>query len=151
MEVQHGIHMAHRQNPAIAPLLKSLCILDGNSPKEEDLAHGIVKLPGQVPESEVFDYVKGDLQNLSMKLTVGLHLSPEKEAWVRSEVEKISLTNRDAHLLFNQVGQRTGLIPTNIVSSAFISLWQDGNKGKAKRISEFIKSALTTPNDKAAA
>jgi hypothetical protein len=32
---------------------------------------------------------------------------------VRAQVEDIGLLNRDPHLLFNQVGQRTGLIPGN--------------------------------------
>ena len=146
----HAIHVNHRKNPAVAPLLKSLCILDGNSQKDEDLPNGIIKLPGQVPESEVFEFVRSNLASLSMKLAVGLHLSPEKETWVRDQVEDIGLLNRDPHVLFNQVGQRTGLIPENIVSSAFISLWLDGNREKAKRISNFIRAALTAPNDKAA-
>jgi hypothetical protein len=145
----HSIHLSHRQNPAVSEKLKSICILDGNSPKDEDISRGIIKLPGQVPETEVFDYVKGDLSNLSMKLSVGLHLSPEKEAWVAKQVDDVALTNRDPHLIFNQVGQKTGLIPANIVSSAFVGLWLDGNKNKANRIATFIKTALAAPHEKA--
>ncbi|ESZ17533.1 hypothetical protein X735_01260 [Mesorhizobium sp. L2C085B000] len=74
-----------------------------------------------------------------MKLAVGLHLSPEKEGRVKQMVEEISRSNRDPHLLFNQVGQSLGFIPANIVTSAFIGLWIDGNTGEAARIADFIR------------
>ena len=39
---------------------------------------------------------------------------------------------------FSQVGMKASLIPTNIVSSAFISLWMEGNPDQVKRIADFI-------------
>jgi hypothetical protein len=131
----YTIHLSHRKNPSLTEKLGSMCILDGNSSKAEDLDNGIIKLPGDIPEAEVFNYVRNDIENLSVKLAVSLHLSPEKEANVKRIVEDISLSNRDPHLLFSQVGQRAGLIPANIVSSAFIGLWLSGNKKKATQIS----------------
>jgi hypothetical protein len=53
-------------------------------------------------------------------------------------VKKVNQINRDPHLLFGQVGQKGGLIPTAIVSSAFIGLWMAGNSTEAARIAEFI-------------
>ncbi len=137
-----SIHLSHRKNPAIKDKLKSICILDGNSKIDEDRGDGVIKLPGAVPESHVFNYVRIEIQNLSMKLAVALHLSTEKDDWVRKIVEEISLSNRDPHLLFNQVGQRAGLIPSNIVSSAFVGLWLAGNGQAAKEISDYILANL---------
>ena len=77
-----------------------------------------------------------------MQLAVALHLSPEKDAPVKKAVEEISNSNRDPHLLFNQVGQKCGLIPANIVSSGFIGLWITGNKEKTEEISNYIISNL---------
>jgi hypothetical protein len=138
----YSIHLSHRKNPSLTDRLGSVCILDGNSTKAEDLDNGIIKLPGDMPEAEVFNYVRNDIENLSMKLAVSLHLSPEKETYVKKIVEDISLSNRDPHLLFNQVGQKAGLIPANIVSSAFLGLWISGNKKKASQIAEFIVENL---------
>lgn len=140
----HGIHTSHRINPAISDKLKSLCLLDGDSSKEEDLDGGVMKLPGEMPESEVFNYVRDNISTLSMRLAVALHLPPEKESVVKSVVEGVSLSNRDPHLLFNQVGQYLGFIPSAIVSSAFISLWVAGNEAEAKRVTEYIRSSVET-------
>lgn len=134
-----NIHLSHRSNPAVAGKLKSLCIVDGDSSVAEDQAQGILKLPGQVPESEVFNYVNSNLDTLAMKLAVALHLSAAKEEHVKVVVRTVSLHNRDPHLLFSQVGMKAGLIPTNIVSSAFISLWMEGNPDRVNRIAKFIE------------
>jgi len=138
-------HKSHKFDPSIST--KSMCILDGNSVKDEEPGDGVIKLPGQVPEAVVFDYVRHNIGDLSMRLAVGMHLSPDKEAHVRTVVEEVSNTNRDPHLLFSQVGQRAGLVPTNIVSSAFLSLWVDGNGDEAKRIADQIAANLSSPED----
>ncbi|MGY3578855.1 AAA15 family ATPase/GTPase [Bradyrhizobium sp. USDA 4504] len=134
----YGIHTSHQRNPAVSGKLKSACILDGDSPKPADEAAGVIKLPGQAPEAEVFNYVASNLDTLSMKLAVALHLQPDQEEKVRRIVIEVNQTNRDPHLLFSQVGQKAGLIPVAIVSSAFIGLWMAGNPAEARRIADFI-------------
>ncbi len=134
----HSIHVSHQKNPAISKKLKSICILDGDSSKQADESGGVLKLPGQAPESEVFNFVVRNLESLSLKLCVALHLPPEQETKVKSVVLDINQTNRDHHLLFSQVGQQAGLIPVAIVSSAFIGLWIAGNPIEVARIAEFI-------------
>jgi hypothetical protein len=107
----YSIHQGHRNNPSLRGRLKSLCILDGDSSKDETIDQGVIKLPGARPENMIFNYVRNNISDLSMKMAVALHVSPEKEATVRAAIEEISRTNRDAHLLFNQVGQKTGFTP----------------------------------------
>jgi len=138
----HSIHDSHKKNPAISGRLKSICVLDGDSEFGEDLDGGVIKLPGNAPESEVFDYVRDNIGALSMQLAVALHLPTDAEAKVRKAVEEVALSNRDPHLLFNQVGQKAGFIPSSIVSSAFIGLWIHGNPTNVRKISEFIASNL---------
>ncbi|MBN9546306.1 MAG: hypothetical protein J0I19_12590, partial [Alphaproteobacteria bacterium] len=137
-----GIHLGHRENPAIQGKLKSLCVLDGDSTRQEDVLRGVLKLPGAVPESEVFNYVNSNIDTLAMKLAVGLHMAASKETHVKSVVKEVSLHNRDPHLLFSQVGEKAGLIPANIVSSAFIALWMEGNPTEVQRIASFIEDAV---------
>lgn len=144
----HATHLGHRKNPAISEKLKSICILDGNSEKAQDLASGVIKLPGAVPEAEVFNYVCAHINELSMQLAVALHLSPEADPRVKKAVEEVSLSNRDPHLLFHQVGLRAGLIPENTVSSAFIGFWLSGNKERAQHIANFINDNLQVAQQK---
>jgi predicted ATPase len=134
----YAIHSSHQKNPSISKKLKSICILDGNSQKPEDEGAGVLKLPGQIPEAEVFNYVAANIDALSMRLAVALHLQPEQEGRVKTAVNDVNHTNRDPHLLFSQIGQKAGLIPVAIVSSAFIGLWMAGNKAETDRIAEFI-------------
>ena len=138
----HSIHLSHRSNPAVSSRLKSICILDGDSGKDHDETNGVIKLPGDVPESVVFDYVRNNIAHLAMQLAVALHLPPTKDVWVQTSVEQVSLSNRDPHLLFNQVGIKAGLVPANIVSSAFIGLWLNGNEAQCDKIASFIKCNL---------
>ena len=112
--------------------------MDGDSDKEESADRGIIKLPGDAPETEVFNYVRRKIDELSMRLAVAMHLSPDKEGMVKEIVQEVSMNNRDHHLLFSQVGAKAGLIPYAIVSSAFVSIWLDGNREQASAITEFI-------------
>ena len=138
----HSIHTSHRRNPALAQRLSSICILDGNSSKDENVDGGIMKLPGDVPEAVIFNYVRENIDTLAMKLAIGLHLTADKDQRVRTVVEEVSRSNRDPHLLFNQVGQGLGFIPANLVSSAFISLWSEGNAQDVDRLAGFISQAV---------
>ena len=138
----HSVHDGHRKNPALVGKLKSLCVLDGDSSKDEDIKSGVLKLPGAKPENVIFNYVRSNLSSLSMKVTVALHVSAEREAHVKGAIEEVSRTNRDPHLLFNQVGQKAWFTPQEIVSSAFITQWIDGNREEVKRIADFIKANL---------
>jgi hypothetical protein len=138
----YSIHVSHQRNPAISEKLKSICVLDGDSTVPEDTERGTIKLPGAAPESEVFNYVRDNIDTLSMQLAVALHLPIDAEARVRRAVEEVSLSNRDHHLLFSQIGQKAGLIPEAIVSSAFIGMWLGGNREAAARITTYIDDSL---------
>lgn len=138
-----SIHLHHQQDPSISDKIKSLCILDGDSQFQAEPERNIINLPGsKSPEAEIFDYVKENIDTLSMLLAAGLHLHPEKDENVKKVVKDVALTNRDAHLLFNQVGQKAGLIASSVVSSAFIALWLNGNNEQIEPIAKKIRSCL---------
>jgi hypothetical protein len=46
---------------------------------------------------------------------------------VSQAIEEVSRTNRDPHLLFNQVGMKIGFVPEAIVRGAFLALWVRAN------------------------
>jgi hypothetical protein len=42
-------------------------------------------------------------------------------------MNEVSHTNRDPHVLFNQVGMKLGFVPEAIVQGAFLALWVRSN------------------------
>lgn len=141
------IHTAHRQNPAVNEKLLSICVLDGDSPQEENWDSGVFKLPGNMPESEVFDYVRKNISTLAMRLAVGMHLPTKDDALVAMAVEEVGRTNRDPHVIFSQIGGKCRLIPTDTVASAFISLWIHENTTHVNRFKQFINSIMTSADE----
>lgn len=119
-------HRSHTANPAIT--FNSLCIIDGDSQQREDPAAGIMRLPGSVPELAVFEGVRGRLNEDLAVLTVSCQRAPEAQELVQRSIEAVARTNRDPHLLFNQIGIRIGFVPETIVRGAFLALWIRANQ-----------------------
>jgi len=118
-------HRGHMANPAVT--FKSLCIIDGDSQQREDAAVGILRLPGAQPELAVFEAVRGRLDQDLAILTVSCQRAPEAQDLVLRSIEEVARTNRDPHLLFNQVGIKIGFVPEAIVRGAFFALWVRSN------------------------
>lgn len=121
-----GTHRAHLANPAVT--FKSLCVIDGDSAQREDLSADILRLPGARPEREVFDDVRQRLDHNIAVLTVSCQRAPEAQSLVQRSIEEIASTNRDPHLLFNQLGIRIGFVPESIIRGAFLALWVRANQ-----------------------
>jgi len=75
----------------------------------------------------------------------------EKQKEVSAVVEEISRTNRDPHLLFNQVGVRLGFVPEAIVDGAFLAVWISEHQDRVDEIAEAIKIGLESQKQKALA
>jgi ABC-type multidrug transport system ATPase subunit len=114
-------HRGHISNPAIS--FKSLCVIDGDSEQSEDGPAGIVRLPGAQPERSVFEDVHDRLNENLAILTVSCQRAPETQELVRQSMNEVSHTNRDPHLIFNQLGIKIGFVPEAIVRGAFLALW----------------------------
>jgi hypothetical protein len=114
-------HRGHKANPAVT--FESLCIIDGDSQQREDAAAGVLRLPGTQPELTVFEAVKARLDQDLAILTVSCQRAPEAQDQVLRSIEEVARTNRDPHLLFNQVGIKIGFVPEAIVRGAFFALW----------------------------
>lgn len=136
-------HLGHLSNPSI--MFHSLCFIDGNSEQLEDPNRWIFKLPGQLPESTVFDSVISNLDNNIAMLTVACQRSSDKQDAVAEVITSVSRTNRDPHLLFNQVGNKLGFLPEAIVRGAFFSIWIQEHPDECNRIAKAVSDALQLP------
>ncbi|MBI4337408.1 MAG: AAA family ATPase [Chloroflexi bacterium] len=115
------IHRNRLQDPSARH--KSLCVIDGDSQQPEDKQAGVFRLPGAQPELQVFGDVYQHILNNIAILTVSMQLPPTKQDCVRKVLQEVSLTNRDPHVIFNEIGIRLGFIPEVVVKGAFVNLW----------------------------
>lgn len=127
-------HRGHMNNPSVR--FKSLCILDGDSQQNEDSDADIIRLPGTQPELAVFEGIRNRLDSDLAVLTVSCQRAPEAQNLVSQVIEDVAHTNRDPHLIFNQIGIKIGFIPETIVRGAFLALWVRAN-------SDFCNSLAT--------
>ncbi len=133
-------HIAHSINPAAS--LPSICYLDGDASVEANASKKVYKLPGQSPETYIYDKVKDEIREFKARLAIAMHLSSADQDRVEIAVEEVRRTNRDHHLLFRQLGDKLGYLSGNVVSGAFISTWIEIYPEEAKVIYLPIKETL---------
>ena len=123
---------------------RSLCLIDGDSQQRDNESLGIFRLPGNQPEFQVFTDVYSDLsQNIAL-LTVSLQLPPAKQDFVKQIISEVASTNRDPHLIFNQIGIKLGFIPEEIVKGAFVNLWIRDHQTELEQFCNRIKEEISS-------
>lgn len=148
MHAVHGdgnavaIHRSHAANPAVS--FKSLCVIDGDSQQREDATNGVIRLPGAKPELAVFEAIRARLNEDLAILTVSCQRAPEAQDLVLRSIEEVARTNRDPHLLFNQVGIKIGFVPEAIVRGAFLTLWVRSNPQFCNDLSARVRELIET-------
>lgn len=133
-------HRGHMSNPAVK--FKSLCVIDGDSEQVEDRNAGVIRLPGTQPELAVFEGILTRLDKDLAVLTVSCQRAPEAQEVVNRVLEEVARTNRDPHLLFNQIGIKIGFVPENIVRGAFLALWVRANPDFCKDLAEIARTLI---------
>jgi hypothetical protein len=112
----------------------AVCLIDGDSKQQEDPGHWIFRLPGQSPESFIFDRVLAKLDLIGGELAVALLRPYEEHSKIADVLRMVRNTNRDPHLLYSQVGKALGLIPEARVREAFIAIWARTYKNEADEL-----------------
>jgi hypothetical protein len=135
----------HNLNPSVQQ--PAICLLDGDSKQAEDSGKGILKLPGNNPESYIFDKVLQRLEGVAGELTVALLKPYEDHVKIEQVIRSVSNTNRDPHLLFAQVGKALGFIPEGRVKEAFLAIWARAYPEVVGEIVEPFKNKLPTDSD----
>lgn len=133
-------HNAHISNPTIKT--KSLCVIDGDSSQDDNEEKGILRLPGGVPELAVFNDVTQRIEDNIAILTVSCQRAPEHQESVKRAISDIALSNRDPHLIFNQIGIKIGFVSETIVRGAFVALWIRENREFCKKIRNFVAERI---------
>jgi len=139
-----SVNEHHNADPATP--VPSCCVIDGDSPQQEDASKRVLRLPGQAPESHVFDTVLEDWQEYGGRLTVALLQPFNSQERVRAICDEIRIANRDPHLLFEQVGLRLGLLPGDTIAAAFVTIYSQAHLSEVRAL--FASVAELIPTEK---
>jgi hypothetical protein len=90
----------------------------------------------------VFEHARNRLEIDLAILTVSCQRTPEAQDLVRRSMEEVIHTNRDPHLLFNQLGIKIGFVPENIVRGAFLALWVRTNEEFCNQLESEVRRII---------
>lgn len=138
------VNKYHNLNPTSSH--KSICIIDGDSQQLESEDDKVYRLPGEFPETYIYDEllekINSETDSVIGELTVALHRKFEDQNLVKSILNEVRITNRDYHLLFSQVGKKLGFISEIVVKSAFLNIWKREFPQEVESINSFIKQNI---------
>jgi AAA15 family ATPase/GTPase len=138
------VNKYHNLNPSLQ--YKSLCFIDGDSSQLESESDNVFRLPGDYPESYIYDKIleKIDSQTDSIigELTVSLHKPYEMQNEIRKIIKDVRITNRDYHLLFSQLGKKIGFVSEIVVKSAFLNFWIRSFPNEVEKINSVVKASM---------
>ncbi len=115
------VHLGHNINPSISQ--QSVCFIDGDSQQKDNSEQLIYRLPGESPESYIYDKVVEKLSDIGGELAVALLRPYEEHEKVMKVIKSVQNTNRDPHLLYSQVGKKLGFLAEARVKESFINIW----------------------------
>lgn|GEM_PF-333731 len=114
--------IAHNENPSIA--FKAMGIVDGDVPHEVDEQRHVYSFPGTGdPEIHVANAVASKLDSIAAKLALNLGLRTADQQRVADAVQTRLRTNRDPHLIFEQIGEDLDFLAGQAVANAFLTQW----------------------------
>ncbi len=134
------INEAHNQDPSNK--FPSACFIDGDSRQIESTEKKVFRLPGECPETFIYNTVLDHLDEYIGIMSVALHRPYEDHSRIRGILHKLKITNGDPHNIYSQVGKNLGLIPESVVRSAFLNIWTQMYPEKVKEMLSNIHSLL---------
>ncbi|WP_459549910.1 ATP-dependent nuclease [Nocardia sp. X0981] len=122
----------------------AICFVDGDQASEVDPDNRIFTLPGSAsPEAHVFHCVERRLDELAARLTLALHLPIERQEEVKSVVRQRALTNRDIHVIWEQIGADLDFMSGHTVASAFLATWAQAWPEEVKELVNKLGDLVT--------
>jgi energy-coupling factor transporter ATP-binding protein EcfA2 len=138
-----SVTIAHNENPAIA--YKALGVLDGDKAHEADHTKYVVNFPGTSdPELHVVQSVVKLIDDIAPKLALNLNFKYGDADRVKEIVLNRLRTNRDPHVLFDQIGEDLEFTAGITVARAFLTQWAENYPQEVAAI--FMPAADIIPN-----
>jgi hypothetical protein len=129
----------HNRNPSISK--RAIALVDGDAPVAP--SSDIFKLPGEVPENEVFGFVSQQAHELAGLIQQRCQCPSLGQDAIVKNVKRAEIDASDPHLLFRRLGERLGFLSEIIVRRGFISIYNEKNnlsvKPLATKLDRFIR------------
>jgi hypothetical protein len=146
----------HNRNPAIQ--FKAMGIVDGDVPDEVDEANHVLAFPGQTdPELHVARAISQKMDAVASRLALNLGLRSSDQQRVAEVVKERLLTNRDPHLIFEQIGEDLDYLGGRTVAKAFLTQWAENYPDEVRSLFDSmadvipghpgLSKAMVDPND----
>lgn len=121
----------------------SVCILDGDQAEKANPSKRVYAFPGSGdPEAHVFDVVHEDINRLAARLAVSMQLPSSAQERVKAVVKDRARTNRDRHVIFEQIGEDLDFTAGAIVAAAFTALWAQERPDEVRALIDNFKDVL---------
>jgi hypothetical protein len=131
----------HHKNPSISK--RAVAIVDGDT--SIAASKEILKLPGGVPEIEVFGYVSGNVDELSGLIQQRCQCPNLQQDAIVKSVKMAEIDSADPHFLFRSLGERLGFLSELIVRRGFISIYNERNGSAIQPIATALQQFIRGP------
>lgn len=131
----------HNKNPAHK--FGAIGILDGDMASKADPKQHLAALPGgSDPEQHLVEKIDTILEKIAPRLAMNLQMRSSDQDRVVCAVRDVLATNRDPHLIFQQIGDQLDYLGGNVVASAFLTQWAQNFPDEVDQIFNSVHSAL---------
>jgi len=125
------VNEQHNLDPTTS--FPSVCLLDGDQARLVATDKKIFALPGNTcPEAHVFARVLDRLDAVAARLTVSMQMPPNQQDRVKVVVRERALTNRDRHVIWEQIGESLDFTSSYTVATAFLAVWAQEYAGEVR-------------------
>ena len=126
------------QNPAIKEI-KAIGVFDGDV--DEDISEDFfLKLPGNnMPEKEVWEKVKENLEEIIGKLAIKL-LDYEDQEFIKEKIIEVDRDTIDYHYIYNKLGEKLGYLSESKIRDAFIEIYCSLNREEINDIANQLEN-----------
>jgi predicted ATPase len=119
-----AVTVNHQHNVDPTSTFPSVCLVDGDQQQLVDVSNNVFALPGDTnPEAYVFDRVLEKLDAEAARLTLSMQLPASAQERVKTVVRSRAVTNRDRHVIFEQIGEDLDFTAGAVVAQAFLAIW----------------------------
>ncbi|WP_457134439.1 ATP-dependent nuclease [Mycobacteroides abscessus] len=135
------VNRQHNLDPTSS--FPSVCIVDGDQQDKVNPEERVYAFPGDSsPEAHIFDVVLGRIDFLAARLALSIQMPSSAQERVKAVVQARALTNRDRHVIFEQIGEDLDFTAGAIVASAFSALWAQERPEEAQALIDNFKDIL---------
>lgn len=135
------VNEQHNIDPTSA--FPSVCLVDGDQAAKVNHERRVYALPGDgAPEAHVFEVVHDRLEHVAARLAVSMQLPTSAQDRVKDVVRERALTNRDRHVIFEQIGEDLDFTASLIVANAFLAIWAQECPGEIDALLSSFRELL---------